>query len=213
MAALSNGRFVVSWHDSSPSPDDASVNCVRMRISNADGKNGGERISDQLRFRGDTGSGGCHQAVNWPICRHLDRYQKTGDDTSATAIHHQMYHPNGTPLVTEFLANASSNGTQSTPQIATLADSRSVVTRTDGGQDAGGLPDGAGRGQVFDARTAGVPVVSPAGAARYVGSGSGGTLAEGFVTDTRSRPRVARTGCRPRCAGRWGGQRHTDRRQ
>ena len=111
-------------------------------------------------------------------------FSQIGGDTSGTGIKAQVFNGDGSLFGTEFLVNTSTNGTQFTPQIATLADGRFVVTWTDGGPNAVDLSGDAVRGQIFDARTAAISVIGSSGADRYLGTAFGDTLSGDAGNDT-----------------------------
>ena len=184
VTALSTGGFVVTWTDYSASALFDPQSEIKCQVYDAVGnKSGGEFVvntqTSSLQFNPDvTGLADGKFVVVWKD------FSQIGGDASGTGIKAQVFNGDGSLFGTEFLVNTSTNGTQFTPQIATLADGRFVVTLTDGGENPGDLSGDAVRGQIFDARTSGVNLVGTATGDTYVGTSFGDTMTGGGGNDT-----------------------------
>jgi Ca2+-binding RTX toxin-like protein len=149
VAALSNGRFVVTWRDLSETGADASGEAVRAQIFNANGtKSGGEFVVNSTTTEGQSGpsvvglaNGGF--VVTW------DDESLSGNDTSESAIRGQVFNASGNKVGVEFLVNATTAGTQTDSCVSALSDGRFVVAWTDASQHGSSVGYDV-RAQVFN---------------------------------------------------------------
>ena len=184
ITALASGGFVITWTDTSLSTMFDPQYDIKGQIYDAAGaKSGGEFLVNtttlSLQFNPDvTALADGKFVVVWKD------FSSLGGDASPTSIKAQVFNANGTHFGTEFLVNTTTNGGQSTPQIAALADGRFVVTWTDSGENPGDTSDDAVRGQIFDARTAAINLTGTALADGYVGTRFADTMAGGLGNDT-----------------------------
>ena len=150
VAVLSDGRFVVSWDDSSTLPTTGTE--IRAQVFNSDGsKSGAEFVanttqgSNQLQSAVTALPDG-RFAITWE-----DASQSDGD-TSGHAIRVQAFNADGSKSGAEALVNTTTSSDQTLPTVTELVDGRIVVSWADASQtspDTNGL---AVRAQILDAR-------------------------------------------------------------
>lgn len=151
VTALSNGRFVVVWKDSSYVGGDASGFAVHAQIFKADGTKAGAEflvnttISNFQRLPTITAVANGNFVAAW------EDYSQSGGDTSGCAIRAQLFNANGGKVGTEFLVNATTAGNQYDPIITNLTDGRFLVAWEDYSQSAGDTSGYALRAQLFNA--------------------------------------------------------------
>jgi Ca2+-binding RTX toxin-like protein len=170
VAALADGRFVVTWTDGSQSGGDTSGSAIRARIFNTDGTSSVPEfvvnstvLSDQ-NFSSVTALADGRFIVTW-----TDQ-SLSGGDTSSNAIRARIFNADGTPSVPEFLVNTTVANAQVDSSVTALADGRFVVTFSDFSVSGGDTSVAAIRAQVFD------PTV-------YDGTASAETVTGGAFTD------------------------------
>ena len=130
VAALADGRFMITFTDSSGTGGDASETAIRARIFNADGSPAGSdfrvnttTLSRQVESSVATLSDG----------RFIVTYSDlsgTGGDTSQWAIRARIFNANGTQSVPEFLVNTTTSGGQYESSVTALVGGRFVVAFT-----------------------------------------------------------------------------------
>jgi Ca2+-binding RTX toxin-like protein len=151
VAALGEGRFVITWDDRSQSGGDNSGTAIRGQIFNADGgKRGGEFVVNSTTSGDQTQSivtalGADRFVVTW------DDFSQTGGDISGSAVRGQIFTIDGGKSGGEFLVNTTTSGGQSDGVVTSLGEGRFVVTWTDESQSGGDNSGTAIRGQVFNA--------------------------------------------------------------
>jgi len=144
ITALTDGRFVVAWSDTSDPGGD-----VRAQAFNADGsKSGGELLvntttSNQQSNPTVAALAGGRFVVAW-----YDQGQSGGDAISVQA---QVFNADGSKFGGEFLVNSTAAGVQIEPTITALTDGRFVVAWTDHSESGGDTSFQAVRAQVFNA--------------------------------------------------------------
>ena len=153
ISALANGGFVAVWTDVSTTGNaygtDASSAGVRGRIFLADGSPIGPDFLINTTTASDqfipvvTGLANGRFVVCW-----ADQ-SATGGDTSAGAVRGQIYNPDGSQHLGQFLVNTTTVLTQTAPSITALNNGNFVVAWTDI-SGLGGDPNGV-RATVFDA--------------------------------------------------------------
>ena len=152
ITALSNGRFVVSWTDSSQTGGDMFNDAVRAQVFTAAGTAVGSEIlvNTTTDFDQDTSAVTALADGRFVV---VWRDQSAQFSTDQYEIRAQVFNANGSKHGAEFVANATPLGTQWDPSITTLADGRFAVTWTDFSQTDPDRSVSAVRGQIWDART------------------------------------------------------------
>ncbi|PJE01524.1 MAG: hypothetical protein CK429_35370 [Mycobacterium sp.] len=149
VAALSDGRFVVTWADVSGT--DGSGTAIRGRIYDATGTATGADFivnTTTANFQSDPSIAALSDGrfiVTW------QDNSGTAPDTSGSAIRGRVYDASGTATGADFIVNTTTTGFQSQPSVATLPDGRFVVTWTDESSTAPDTSVSAIRGRVYDA--------------------------------------------------------------
>ncbi len=131
ITALFDGRFVISWTDTSGTVGGAFDSVIRAQIFNGDGTpSGGEFVANsttdkfqQLSDITALESGGF--VISWSDS------SETGGDTESYAVRAQVFNPDGTALGAEFLVNTVTNLYQDHSSNAALQDGRFVIAWTD----------------------------------------------------------------------------------
>ncbi|MDX8355418.1 tandem-95 repeat protein [Cognatiyoonia sp. IB215182] len=150
VTALANSRFVVTWaSDDQQQGDDGWA--IKARIFDA---NGVEVVSEFLvnEFTNNsqvdpsvTALANGHFVVTWES---LDGQQ---GDTSQTAIKARIFDADGNEIVSEFLVNEFTGGSQYAPSVTALANGHFVVTWTSGDQHQHDTSSWAVKARIFDA--------------------------------------------------------------
>lgn len=147
---LTDGGFVVTWTDSSTSPDDMSVYAVRGQKFDASGSRIGSEFLvntttvDYQLYSSVSGLVGGGFVVTW------QDESVTGGDTSGNAVRGQLFLASGVKSGPEFLVNSTTSSNQGEPSVAGLVGGGFVVTWDDNSQSGGDPTDLAVRGQVYD---------------------------------------------------------------
>ncbi len=151
IAALSDGRFVVSWNDYSQTGADRSSLAARAQLFNADGsKSGGEFLVNTTTTGGQSSPSFTALEDGRLVAVWTDGSQ-TGGDKSGYAIRAQVFDADGSKLGSEFLVNTTTAGDQVGSTVVVLADGRFLVAWDDFSQTGGDNSGWAIRAQVFDA--------------------------------------------------------------
>jgi hypothetical protein len=159
IVALADGRFVISWWDTTGGDASVSRLDIKAQVFNADGTRVGDEFlvntataQDQYAHKMTALSNGGF-VVTWQ-----DESQGVGGatgDTSSSAVKAQVFDAAGTPVGSEILVNTVTHLDQQVPEITALANGEFVVTWRDGSQgftSSGNLQsDYDVRAQVFDA--------------------------------------------------------------
>ena len=171
VAALANGRFVVTWTDNSHSPDDPSGFALRGQVFKADGSMAGAAflvattLSNDQQSSDMVGLRDGRFVVTW-----VDRSFIGGDDQGA-GIKAQLFNANGTTSGAEFLVNTTIAGNQLDPSVTELADGRFVVAWSDAASDV--------FGQIYDPREAAIALTGGVLGDQFIGTRFGDTLSGG----------------------------------
>lgn len=150
IAALADGRFVVTWEDFSETGGDTSGNAIRAQIFNANGSmSGSEFLVNTTTFFGQfqpliTALTGGRFVISWTDD------SASGGDTSFAAIRAQVFDADGNKSGTEFLVNSTTLAQQLESAVTALADGRFVASWTDKSATGGDSSGDAIRAQVFD---------------------------------------------------------------
>ena len=157
VAALSDGRFVVTWQDYSRSGDDTSSFAIRGQVFDAEGNpqlntngNPAEFVVNSTTTGAQTapdvsGIEGGGFVVTWTDS------SLSADDPSITAVRGQVFGANGEALGSEFLVNTTTSGPQGSATVSGLEGGGFVITWQDNSQTGGDTVWAAVRGQVFNA--------------------------------------------------------------
>jgi hypothetical protein len=150
IAALADGRFVVTWTDWSATGGDTSTAAIRAQIFDANGN----KLDEEFLVNTTT-----TQGQNMPAVAALadgrfliawtDASRSTGD-TSGAAVRAQIFNAGGVRDGAEFIVPAEHFNNQFEPAVAGLADGRFVAVWTD--FSGTGDPSQPGiRGRMFEA--------------------------------------------------------------
>ncbi len=151
IAALSDGRFVVAFADSSRTTGDSSSNAVRAQIFNADGtKSGAEFLVNTTTLNMQLDLAVTALSNGRFVVTFTDYSASTGD-TSGAAVRAQVFNADGTKSGSEILVNTTTAGVQNDPDITALANGRFVVTYNDESATGDDSSGDAVRAQIFNA--------------------------------------------------------------
>ncbi|MFG5384454.1 tandem-95 repeat protein, partial [Yoonia sp. R2-816] len=145
--ALTNGHFVVTWASNDGQQGDADW-AIKARIFD---ENGVEIVSEFLVNEFTDGRQGLPSvtaladgqfAVSW------ESFDQQQGDTDL-AIKARIFDATGSEIVSEFLVNEATDGPQTSPSVAALANGYFIVTWRSAEQ--GGTSDGVIKARIFDA--------------------------------------------------------------
>ncbi len=151
VTALSNGRFVVSWTDTSATGGDTANTAIRAQIFNADATRfGGEFLvnTNTALFQSTpetTALANGRFVITWRDT------SGTGGDVSRDSVSAQVFNADGTKSGAEFLVNTTILHIQDQPAITSLSDGRFVISWTDWSEIAGGSERKEIRAQIHNA--------------------------------------------------------------
>lgn len=140
IAALSDGRFAISWTDSSITGGDTSFSAIRAQLFEPDGsKSGGEFLinTNTEYYQMDSAIAASSDGgfvISWSDLSAI------GDDTSWAAIKAQRFSADGNKMGAEFLVNTTTAGSQAWSTVAPLEDGRIVIAYADDYSDGFALP-------------------------------------------------------------------------
>ncbi len=149
ITALADGRFVVSWTNSSATDGDTSGSAIRAQIFNADGSTFDNEFlvntttTDFQDVPTITALADGGFVIAW------NDASLSGGDTDGSAVRGQIYGADGNPAGTEFLIPTTTLDNQLDPTITALVDGGFVVAWTDGSQTGGDTDAFAVRAQIF----------------------------------------------------------------
>ncbi len=155
VTALANGRFVVTWMDSSPTGGDTSGSAIRARVFNADGTAFGHAFLVNSTLADNQGEPAITTLADGRFVVCWVDNSATGGDTSESAVRARVFYANGTPSGAEFLVNTTTTSQQFDPAITALDGGGFVVSWSDMSATGGDASFNAVRAQVFSAN--GVP--------------------------------------------------------
>jgi hypothetical protein len=143
VAWLASNRIVVAWRDGFG----AAPENIRFRILDQNGN----ALTAELSANETTFNGQSAPAItalpNGNFVISWTDFSQTAPDTTGTAIRLQAFGASGTKIGGEIVVNTTTTSSQLNPSVTALADSRVVVTWTDGSGDAGNI-----RSQIVDPR-------------------------------------------------------------
>jgi serralysin len=176
VAVLSDGRFVVTWHD-------ASATDIRARIFNSDGTPapGSDFVVNSTDLPPNGAAApvvvalpGGNFVITW--------YSADSGDGSGACVRAALFDPNGTPLGPDFIVNTTTSNSQIHPEAVMLADGQHFVITWWTGTNLSGGNGLEVRARVFNVD--GTPVaadflVDAAAGGVTTGSPQVGALADG----------------------------------
>lgn len=151
IAALADGRIVVSWTDGSLfASGDGSGQAIKACILNGDGS-----LSVPTFLVNATTTGSQNESriavladgrfvISW-----TDDGQNAGD-SSGFAVRARLFNPDGTPAMAEFVVATTTASDQRNSAITALADGRFAISWDDASQTGGDASSGSIRAQIFD---------------------------------------------------------------
>ncbi|WP_457767705.1 calcium-binding protein [Cyanobium sp. ULC084] len=163
-AGLTDGRFIITWTDSSASATggDNLGTAIRAQVFNANGSKAGTEflvntITVNSQFQPSTTAlADGRFIITWTD----SSASTTGGDTSGFAIRAQVFNANGSKAGTEFLVNTTTVNSQFQPSTTALADGRFVITWRDDSATGGDTSSTAIRAQIIDPRVGVLQVIS-----------------------------------------------------
>jgi Ca2+-binding RTX toxin-like protein len=151
ITALADGKFVVTWEDTSLSGGDTSSRAIRAQVFNANGTVFGAEFLVNTTVTNLQSEPEITALANGGFVVTWTDLSQTGGDTSSYAVRAQTFNADGSASGAEFLVNSTASGAQFAPTITALADGRFVVAWTDNSKTGGDTSYHAVRAQVFNA--------------------------------------------------------------
>jgi Ca2+-binding RTX toxin-like protein len=151
VAALADGRFVVTYNDNSQSGGDTSSRAIRARIFNADGTPSVPEFLVNTTVFSDQSDSSVTVLADGRFVVTWSDGSASGGDTSGTAIRARIFNADGTQSVSELLVNTTVTNSQSESSVTALADGRFVVTFSDDSASGGDTSGFAVRARIFNA--------------------------------------------------------------
>jgi len=181
VAALSEGRFVVSWMDDG---GDGSAFSVKAQVFNADASRSGVELLVNTTLASDQQRPTIAALPDGRFVIAWADASQTGGDTSGDAVRAQVFNADGSQSGAEFLVNTTTSGDQNQPTLSVLADGRFVVAWTNNNSERGDASGSSIHAQIFDARLAPVNVAGSSQADLRYGTAWNDTLNGGAGNDT-----------------------------
>ena len=150
IAAFSDGRFVVTWQDSSGAPFDASGTAVRAQLFTGPGVKTGIELQVNSAPAGDQRDPVVAVLADGRFVVAWEDASDSQGDISGTGVLARIFNPDGSNSVGPFLVNTATTNNQGDPTITPLTDGRFVVTWEDASAAAGDTFGSAVRLQVFN---------------------------------------------------------------
>ncbi len=155
VAGLSNGGFVIAWHDASASGGDTSGNAIRAQRYDSSGATVGSEFLVNSTTSGDqTQAEVAARSDGGFIITWVDA-SASGGDTSGNAVRGQAYDSTGAADGAEFLINTTSSGDQDQPSLAIQSSGTLMMAGfTDASSSGGDTTGDAVRAQLFTVQAA-----------------------------------------------------------
>jgi Ca2+-binding RTX toxin-like protein len=134
VAALTNGRFVVTWADASGTAGDTDGYAIHARVFDGNGAKSGIEFLVPTTTAGDQFD---PAASGLPNGGFVVAWADTSANPNDEDVRACIYNANGSPVGPEFLVNTVTAGRQLDPAITVLTDGRFVITWTDASGSAG----------------------------------------------------------------------------
>jgi hypothetical protein len=150
IAALTDGRFVVSWDDSSTSGTTGIE--VRAQVFNADGSKSGAEFVVNSTHTGDQLQSAVTALANGRFAITWEDSSQTDGDASGRARRAQVFNAATSKSGAEFLVNTTTLNDQTNATITELVDGRIVIAWSDASQTAPDINGLGVRAQIFDPR-------------------------------------------------------------
>jgi len=128
IAALANGRFVVTWWSIDLQGSDTSSYGIRGRVFNADGSAAGNDFVVNTSTNSDQYQPSVTALADGRFVITWFSLDQQGSDTSGSGIRGRVFNADGSAAGNDFVVNTSTNSNQFEPSIAALADGRLAVT-------------------------------------------------------------------------------------
>ncbi|MGH6750891.1 MAG: tandem-95 repeat protein, partial [Bradyrhizobium sp.] len=185
ITALANGRFVVTWTDTSGVGGDSSGSAIKAQLFNANGsKAGGEFLVNTITssFQDEPSVASLKNGgfvVSWQ-----DNSGLNGDGTRGGSIKAQMFDANGVKVGGELLVDTNGiNFANESPSIVGLSNGGFVVTWEASANFGPDTDDSAMKVQIFDAsgRKVGGEIVANTSATEYQKTPVVTELSNGFI--------------------------------
>lgn len=131
IAALSDGRFVVTYADWSRTGGDTSNSAVRAQIFNANGSKSGSEFLVNSTSNFSQYRPVVTELSNGQFVIAFEDHSGSHDDNSDTAVRAQVFNANGSKSGSEFLVNTITASDQFQPRITALDQGRFVAVYAD----------------------------------------------------------------------------------
>ncbi len=151
IAALNDGRFVVTWTDGSASGGDTTGSAIRAQVFNVNGTPSGVELLINTTTTNDQNQPAIAVLANGRFVVTWTDISITGGDDSNHAIRAQMFNADGSRFGTEFLVNSLTDSGQQLSAITALENGRFVVTWRTANISGGDGSFGSIKAQVFNA--------------------------------------------------------------
>ena len=132
VAGLADGGFVVAWRDFSNTGGDTSNSAIRAQVFDESGSPVGLEFLVNTTVSGHQSDAAITVLANGNFVVSWTDSSASGDDTSDTAVRAQVFSASGDRIGSEFVANTTTSGFQSEPDVVALDDGRFVVVFRDG---------------------------------------------------------------------------------
>lgn len=128
IAALSGGRFIISWSDASGTLPEDPITDIRAQIFNADGTKAGAELLVNTTLANEQRLSQITVLADGGFVIVWESNARLGDGGPANALGAQMFNSDGTPRGRELLLQANTTGWQYDPVVTALSDGKFVVS-------------------------------------------------------------------------------------
>lgn len=150
ITTLTDGRFAVSWVDTSKTGGDESLYAIRAQVFEADGSKSGTEFLVNTTTDKSQWDSSISALADGRFVVAWEDYSQTGGDTSDNAIRAQVFNADGSKLGAEFLVNTTTFFNQTQPSVTDLVDGRFAISWTDESASGNDQSSTAIRAQVFN---------------------------------------------------------------
>ncbi|HEY7228915.1 MAG TPA: cadherin domain-containing protein [Pseudolabrys sp.] len=150
ITTLTNGRFVITWEDSSHQGGDTSGTAIKAQLFEANGAKLGDEFLVNTATTRAQNEASVTALANGRFVVTWDDESRQGGDQSVSSVKAQIFNADGSKFNGEFLVNTTTSSGQDAPQIVALANGGFVVTW----EDFSGVGDGSSgsiKAQIFNA--------------------------------------------------------------
>ncbi len=127
VTTLNDGRFIVTWSDSSGTGGDIDGSAVRARIFNADGSESVAEFLVNTTTSANQRESSVTVLTNGNIVMTWTDTSQTGGDTSFDAVRARIFNSSGVEVASEFLVNTATSFLQNESEVKALPDGRFIV--------------------------------------------------------------------------------------